>query len=95
MTALNQPENLINHFIDEMLKEGRLQQTRGWLHLPEHKIQFSQEEQKRWVDVLNEFEKQTVKQFGCEIWQMHSLLMNQLCVILCIKRENWVTSRQS
>ena len=46
MTALNQPENLINHFIDEMLEEGRLQQTRGWLHLPEHKIQFSQEEQK-------------------------------------------------
>ena len=57
MAALNQPENLINHFIDEMLEEGRLQQTRGWLHLPEHKIQFSQEEQKYWASVLDEFEK--------------------------------------
>lgn len=57
MAALNQPENLINHLIDEMLEKGSLQQTRGWLHLPEHKIQFSAEEQKRWADVLNEFEK--------------------------------------
>ena len=57
MAALNQPENLINHFIDEMLEDGRLQQTRGWLHLPEHKIQFSQEEQKYWTSVLDEFEK--------------------------------------
>ena len=57
MAALNQPEKLINHFIDDMLDNGSLQQTRGWLHLPEHKIQFSSEEQARWADVLNEFEK--------------------------------------
>ena len=57
MAALNQPERLINHFIDDMLDNGSLQQTRGWLHLPEHKIQFSSEEQARWADVLNEFEK--------------------------------------
>ena len=57
MAALNQPEKLINHFIDDMLDNGSLQQTRGWLHLPEHKIEFSSEEQARWADVLNEFEK--------------------------------------
>lgn len=57
MAALNQPENLIYHLIDEMLDNGSLQQTRGWLHLPDHKIQFDNEEQKRWADVLNEFEK--------------------------------------
>lgn len=57
MAALNQPEKLINHFIDDMLDNGSLQQTRGWLHLPEHKIEFSSEEQVRWADVLNEFEK--------------------------------------
>ncbi len=35
-----------------------LQQTRGWIHLPEHKIQLKTEEQKpRWTDILNEFEK--------------------------------------
>ena len=57
MAALNQPEKLINHFIDDMLDNGSLQQTRGWLHLPEHKIEFSSEEQARWADVLHEFEK--------------------------------------
>ena len=57
MAALNQPEKLINHFIDHMLDNGSLQQTCGWLHLPEHKIEFSSEEQARWADVLNEFEK--------------------------------------
>lgn len=57
MAALNQPEKLINHFIDDMLDNGSLQQTRGWLHLPEHKIEFSSEEQACWADVLNEFEK--------------------------------------
>ncbi|BFU60860.1 MULTISPECIES: selenocysteine-specific translation elongation factor [Rodentibacter] len=57
MAALNQPENLIYHFIDEMLDEGELQQTRGWLHLPEHKIQFTPEEQTRWSEMLAEFER--------------------------------------
>lgn len=57
MAALNQPENLIYHLIDEMLDRGTLQQTRGWLHLPDHKIQFDDEEQKRWAAVLNEFER--------------------------------------
>ncbi|OOF55317.1 selenocysteine-specific translation elongation factor [Rodentibacter genomosp. 2] len=57
MAALNQPENLIYHFIDEMLETGTLQQTRGWLHLPAHKIRFTAEEQQYWSKVLNEFEK--------------------------------------
>ncbi|OOF81908.1 selenocysteine-specific translation elongation factor [Rodentibacter caecimuris] len=57
MAALNQPENLIDHFIDEMLETGALQQTRGWLHLPAHKIRFTAEEQQYWSNVLNEFEK--------------------------------------
>ncbi|OOF62991.1 selenocysteine-specific translation elongation factor [Rodentibacter sp. Ppn85] len=57
MAALNQPENLIDHFIDEMLETRALQQTRGWLHLPTHKIRFTAEEQQYWSNVLNEFEK--------------------------------------
>ncbi|OOF55785.1 selenocysteine-specific translation elongation factor [Rodentibacter myodis] len=57
MAALNQPENLIYHLIDEMLEEGKLQQTRGWLHLPEHKIQFTQAEQSHWADMLAAFEQ--------------------------------------
>ena len=38
----------LSRIIEEMLDEGQLQQTRGWLHLPSHKIQFSAEEQSLW-----------------------------------------------
>ena len=41
-----------------------MQQTRGWLHLPEHKIQFSTEERGLWHLVLTEFEKQN----GQPLW---------------------------
>ncbi|OOF43865.1 selenocysteine-specific translation elongation factor [Rodentibacter rarus] len=64
MAALNQPENLIYYFMDEMLESGKLQQTRGWVHLPEHKIRFNEEEQTRWQWVLKEFEKAN----GQAIW---------------------------
>ncbi|TGY47836.1 selenocysteine-specific translation elongation factor [Rodentibacter caecimuris] len=64
IALLNQPEHLIYHLIDDMLDNGKLQQTRGWLHLPEHKIRFDEEEQHRWQWVLKEFEKAN----GQAIW---------------------------
>ena len=64
IVAPNQPEKLIYHFIDELLAQGKLQQTRGWLHLPEHKIRFSAEEQALWQQVLAEFEQQN----GQALW---------------------------
>ncbi|WP_439328201.1 selenocysteine-specific translation elongation factor [Lonepinella sp. BR2357] len=64
MVALNQPEKLIYHFIDTLLAQGRLQQSRGWLHLPEHKIEFTPQEQALWKQVLAEF----VVQNGQPLW---------------------------
>ena len=64
IAAINQAEKLIYHFIDQLLEKGQLQQTRGWLHLPEHKIQFSTEERDLWHLVLTEFEKQN----GQPLW---------------------------
>lgn len=58
IAALHQPEKLIYRFIDELLAQGKLQQTRGWLHLPEHKIQFSADERELWQQVLTAFEQQ-------------------------------------
>ncbi|WP_101776409.1 selenocysteine-specific translation elongation factor [Pasteurella oralis] len=57
IATLNQPEKLIYYFIDELLNQGKLQQTRGWLHLPEHKISFSVQEQQLWQTVLAQFEQ--------------------------------------
>ncbi|HDR0612469.1 selenocysteine-specific translation elongation factor [Pasteurella multocida] len=58
IATLNQPEKLMYHFIEACLAKGQLQQTRGWLHLPEHKIQFSEDEQALWQTVLAQFEQQ-------------------------------------
>lgn len=57
ISALNQPEKLIYTFIDHLLTNGKLHQTSGWLHLPEHKIQFTVEEQCLWAQVLAQFEQ--------------------------------------
>lgn len=55
MSALNQPEKLIYYFVDELLATGKLAQSRGWLHLPEHQLAFSAEEREHWKAVLREF----------------------------------------
>lgn len=57
IAAVNQPETLIYYFIDDLLKQGKLHQTRGWLHLPEHKIHFTSQEQDLWDKVLLHFEQ--------------------------------------
>lgn len=48
MAALKQPQSIIYHFIQTLLQQGALAQTRGWIHLPDHKIAFSEEEQQLW-----------------------------------------------
>ncbi|VGM94729.1 SelB translation factor [uncultured Avibacterium sp.] len=58
IAAINQPETLIYHFIENLLEQNKIQQTRGWLHLPEHKIRFTAEEQALWQKVLAHFEQQ-------------------------------------
>ncbi|MFZ7224354.1 selenocysteine-specific translation elongation factor [Avibacterium avium] len=58
IAAINQPETLIYHFIEKLLEQNKIQQTRGWLHLPEHKIRFTAEEQALWQKVLTHFEQQ-------------------------------------
>lgn len=57
IAALNQPEKLIYHFIDELLAKNQLQQTRGWLHTADHKIQFNEQERALWQQVLEQFEQ--------------------------------------
>ncbi|POY43333.1 selenocysteine-specific translation elongation factor [Avibacterium gallinarum] len=58
IATINQPETLIYHFIEKILEQNKIQQTRGWLHLPEHKIRFTAKEQALWQKVLAHFEQQ-------------------------------------
>lgn len=59
ISALEQPENLVYHIIDELVENGTLAQSQGWLHLPEHKIAFSEEELVLWQQVLPIFQQTT------------------------------------
>ena len=57
MVALEQPEPLIYHFIDELIDRQQLAQTRGWIHTPEHRIEFNADELQLWNDVLPIFQR--------------------------------------
>ncbi|WP_145589403.1 selenocysteine-specific translation elongation factor [Yersinia rochesterensis] len=48
-------ENLVFRLIDNLLKQGALKNTRGWLHLPEHGLGFTEQEQARWQQVSHYF----------------------------------------
>ncbi|ABR73819.1 selenocysteine-specific translation elongation factor [Actinobacillus succinogenes] len=64
IAALQQPEELIYHLIGQLLADGRLQQSRGWLHLPTHRIQFNEAEQALWQQVAEKFAEQN----GQALW---------------------------
>lgn len=56
MAVLEQPEALAVHFMDELVGNGTLAQTRGWLHLPEHRIEFNDAELQLWQQIRPLFE---------------------------------------
>lgn len=57
IAALEQPENLVYHIIDELIHTEKLAQSRGWIHLPSHRIAFSSEEALLWQSVLPIFQR--------------------------------------
>lgn len=51
ISAPTQPESVIFTLIDELLTAQQLKQTRGWLHLPEHKIELNAAEAQLWAQI--------------------------------------------
>lgn len=43
-----EPEATVNQLLEQLLQQGRLKQTRGWLHLPEHVLAFTPQEDQQW-----------------------------------------------
>lgn len=56
IAALEQPEKLVYLVIDELLENGMLAQSRGWIHTPSHRIEFSPEELTIWQQARPIFE---------------------------------------
>lgn len=44
-------EALVFRLIDNLLTQGALKNTRGWLHLPDHGLGFTEQEQARWQQI--------------------------------------------
>jgi selenocysteine-specific elongation factor len=59
------PEALVFMMIDRLLAAGSVRNTRGWLHLPEHGLVFSAEEQSLWSRIA--------PLFGDEAWWVRDL----------------------
>jgi len=59
------PEALVFMMIDRLLAAGSVRNTRGWLHLPEHGLAFSAEEQSLWTRIA--------PLFGDEAWWVRDL----------------------
>jgi selenocysteine-specific elongation factor len=52
MALPNTPEALVFAHIDRLLTEKRLTNTNGWLHLPQHRLAFTAEEDVLWQRLL-------------------------------------------
>jgi selenocysteine-specific elongation factor len=52
MALPNTPEPLVFAHIDRLLTEKRLTNTNGWLHLPQHRLAFTAEEDVLWQRLL-------------------------------------------
>lgn len=56
IALLEQPEKLVFEFIDDLIESKALAQTRGWLHLPDHRVEFSPDELQIWQQIRPLFE---------------------------------------
>ncbi|WP_299015628.1 selenocysteine-specific translation elongation factor [uncultured Photobacterium sp.] len=55
MAALTHPKVIVDHLLQTLIAENKLCNTRGWLHLPQHQLQLTQEEQTLWRLIEQQF----------------------------------------
>ena len=73
MALLAQPEALANFLIDTLIEEKQLLQTRGWIHLPDHRIEFDAKELPIWQQIQLLFAATTQALWVREVAQALSL----------------------
>ena len=79
---LDLPENLANQFIDDLVEKKQLTNSRGWIHLPDHRIEFDANELQLWQQVRPIFEatnqalwvRDIASQLSVDETQMRNLL---------------------
>ncbi|QLB41788.1 selenocysteine-specific translation elongation factor [Mannheimia pernigra] len=104
MALLDLPESLANQFIEELVAENRLANSRGWLHLPEHRIEFTHTEWQCWQQIRPLFEatnqalwvRDVASQLSVEEGQMRNLLYKagKLGYLIPIVKDRFLLSEQ-
>lgn len=56
IALLDLPESLANQFIDDLIEQKQLANSRGWVHMPEHRIEFNAAELQLWQQIRPLFE---------------------------------------
>lgn len=51
MSALNQPQDIFEQVLAQLLLNGEVSNTRGWLHLANHQLTLTEQEQQLWLAI--------------------------------------------
>ncbi|HIF9481236.1 TPA: selenocysteine-specific translation elongation factor [Photobacterium damselae] len=51
MSALNQPQDIFEQVLAQLLLNGEISNTRGWLHLANHQLNLTEQEQQLWLAI--------------------------------------------
>ncbi|HHW4634618.1 TPA: selenocysteine-specific translation elongation factor [Yersinia enterocolitica] len=95
-------EALVFRLIDNLLTQGALKNTRGWLHLPDHGLGFTEQEQARWQQIAPYFSddpwwvRDLAAQLAMDESEMRSLLRKaaQLGYITAIVPDRYYLSQR-
>ncbi|PSV10670.1 selenocysteine-specific translation elongation factor [Photobacterium kishitanii] len=101
MTALNQPQIIFNAIITQLLNQQLLANTRGWLHLAEHKLQLTATEQQWWQQIeqlmISDPQPWWVRDLAAEIGEDENDIrklnykLAQLSYVAAIVKDRYVT----
>lgn len=104
IALLDLPETLAYQFIDELVETKQLTNSRGWLHLPEHRIEFDSAELQIWQQIRPLFEatnqalwvRDIASQLSVDETQMRNLLYKagKLGYLIPIVKDRFLLSEQ-
>ncbi|KIX30989.1 translation elongation factor [Mannheimia haemolytica] len=104
IALLDLPENLANQFIEDLVEQKALVNSRGWLHLPEHRIELNADELQIWQQIRPLFEatnqalwvRDIASQLSIDETQMRNLLykVGKLGYLIPIVKDRFLLSEQ-
>ena len=96
-------EALVYKLINDLIIDGSIKQTRGWLHMPQHGLVFDVQQQQIWIQIQSLFprlEAWWVRDLAAEINQSEDVVRRvlkkaaQMGLVTAIVRDRYYSSEQ-